>query len=48
MSFEIDNNLDSAEECQSCSFERVICIQEGRCLLEAEEEYRNRLLRERS
>lgn len=33
-----NNNLDTAEECGSCSFERVICLQEGECLLHKLEE----------
>lgn len=34
-----DKNLQSVNECQSCTFERVICLQEGKCLLELQEEY---------
>jgi len=32
-------NLRNGCECQSCSLERVLCILEGKCLLELEEEY---------
>lgn len=30
---EEDKNINSADECQSCLFERAICIQKGECLL---------------
>lgn len=26
-------NLNNAEQCDSCLYERVICLQEGECLL---------------
>lgn len=29
-----NNNLNSGEECQSCLYERVLCLQEGACILE--------------
>lgn len=32
-------NLQSGFECQSCTFERAICLQEGKCLLELQEIY---------
>ena len=31
-------NLNSAKECDSCLFERVICLQEGECLLHKQEQ----------
>ncbi len=30
-------NLRNGWKCQSCSFERVLCMLEGKCLLELEE-----------
>lgn len=36
---ESNKNLQSGFECQSCTFERVICLQEGKCLLELQEIY---------
>lgn len=32
-------NIRNGLECQSCNFERVICIQEGKCLLELQKLY---------
>jgi len=32
-------NLRNGCECQSCPFDRVLCILEGKCLLELEKEY---------
>ncbi len=34
-----DINLRNGNECQSCTFERAICLQEGKCLIELQEEY---------
>lgn len=34
-----DQNLKNGLECQSCTFERAICLQEGKCLLELQEAY---------
>ncbi len=34
-----DMNLKNGNECQSCTFERAICLQEGKCLIELHEEY---------
>jgi len=34
-----DKNLQNGDKCQSCTFERVICLQEGKCLLELQKEY---------
>lgn len=32
-------NLRNGEECQHCAYERTICLQEDKCLLELQEEY---------
>lgn len=33
-------NLNHAKQCQCCTFERVICLQENRCLLLVQEQLR--------
>lgn len=38
-------NLSNGLECQSCMFQRVICMQEGKCLSELEELYRKYILK---
>lgn len=35
-----NENLRNGSECQSCTFERVICLQEGKCLLELQKLYK--------
>lgn len=32
-------NLSNALECQSCCYERALCLQEGKCLMYLQEEY---------
>lgn len=34
-----DKNLQNGHECQSCMFERAICLQERKCILELQKEY---------
>ena len=34
-------NFNNAKECDSCLFERVICLQEGECLLRKEKQLKN-------
>lgn len=40
--YDENNNLNSAEECSSCLYERAICLQEGECLLHKLEEAKGR------
>lgn len=40
MDYEKSNeNIRNGLECQSCTFERAICLQEGKCLLELQKLY---------
>lgn len=32
-------NLERGSQCPSCCFERALCLQEGKCLLELAEQY---------
>lgn len=34
-----DKNLRNGNECQSCTFERAVYLQEGQCLLELQKQY---------
>lgn len=34
-----DKNLSDGIECQSCTFERAVCLQERQCLIELQKEY---------
>ena len=38
----MNENIRNGVECQSCTFERVICLQEGKCLLELQKLYKAR------
>lgn len=35
---EESENLNNAAQCQNCTFERVICLQENKCLLLIQEQ----------
>lgn len=34
-----NENIRTGKECQDCLFERVICLQENKCLLEVQKIY---------